>query len=296
MNKLFEVPYNFSRKLLSFYVRNLDKISCLFVPPFKNDSINTRSSIETHRKGSCYMPKTRDEYEMHLRGIVQNGLKFVVLWQVPDIIISKEMVLYYKKLGASGFIVGNNYSAKIIKEIDTNLIVICSLVQRICSNVKNRDFTCYDKVLLYYPYNRGINALKELSFMKEKIVLMPNTLCHVDCPSLHHWFPNSKNNFSSKKDCPAIKNLTMSGFISPDDLYMFDNFIGGYKIQGREYTTDLIIYICSIYFERKSSMELLRFILGEDLAEKMLHYKQAMQLEDYYNIKSDEIIGNCYPY
>lgn len=120
MNKLFEVPYNFSRKLLSFYVRNLDKISYLFVPPFKNDSINTRSSIETHRKGSCYMPKTRDEYEMHLRGIVQNGLKFVVLWQVPDIIISKEMVLYYKKLGASGFIVGNNNSAKMIKEIDTN--------------------------------------------------------------------------------------------------------------------------------------------------------------------------------
>lgn len=296
MNKLFEVPYNFSRKLLSFYVRNLDKISCLFVPPFKNDSINTRSSIETHRKGSCYMPKTRDEYELHLRYIVQNGLKFVVLWQDPNLVISNEIVKYYKELGASGFIVGNDINAKTIKEIDTNLIVICSLVQRVCSHVKNRDFTYYDKVLLYYPYNRGINALKQLSFIKEKIVLMPNTFCHVDCPSMHHWFPNSKKHFSQKRDCPAIKDVTMSGFISPEDLYLFDDYIGGYKIQGREYTTDLVIYICSIYFKRTSSVELLNTMMGEDLTEKMLHYKQAMQLEDYYNIKSDEIIGNCYPY
>ena len=212
MNKLFEVPYNFSKTLLSFYKKNQQNISFLFVPPYMNDSINTRTSIETHRKGSCYMPRTREEYEEHLNNIVKAGLKFVILWQDPNLSISKDMILYYKELGAAGFIIGNNDSAKIIKDIDANLVVICSLVQRICSQALTRDFKYYDKVLLYYPYNRGIDALKELFFMKEKIILMPNTLCHVDCPSMHHWFPNLKRNFSQKTDCPAIVDVTMSGF------------------------------------------------------------------------------------
>ena len=111
MNKLFEVPYNFSRTLLSFYKKNQQNISYLFVPPFVNDSINTRTSIETHRKGSCYMPRTRKEYEEHLNNIVNAGLKFVVLWQNPYLPISKEMILYYKELGVDGFIIGNNDSS-----------------------------------------------------------------------------------------------------------------------------------------------------------------------------------------
>ena len=155
MNKLFEVPYNFSKTLLSFYKKNQQNISFLFVPPYMNDSINTRTSIETHRKGSCYMPRTRTEYEEHLNNIVKAGLKFVILWQDPYLSISKDMILYYKELDAAGFIIGNNDSAKIIKDIDANLVVICSLVQRICSQALTRDFKYYDKVLLYYPYNRG---------------------------------------------------------------------------------------------------------------------------------------------
>ena len=38
MNKLFEVPYNFSKTLLSFYKKNQQNISFLFVPPYMNDS------------------------------------------------------------------------------------------------------------------------------------------------------------------------------------------------------------------------------------------------------------------
>lgn len=95
MNKLFEVPYNFSKTLLSFYKKNQQNISFLFVPPYMNDSINTRTSIETHRKGSCYMPRTREEYEEHLNNIVKAGLKFVILWQDPNLSISKDMILYY---------------------------------------------------------------------------------------------------------------------------------------------------------------------------------------------------------
>lgn len=296
MKKLFEVPYNFSKKLLSYYERNKKHISYVFVPPYKDDSQNTRSSIETHRKGSCYMPTTREEYEFHLQNITQSGLKFIVLWQVPDFIIPQEVIIYYKRLGTSGFIVGNDNSAKMIKNTNPSLVVICSLVQRVCSQAICRDFTYYDKVLLYYPYNRGINALKQLSFMKDKIVLMPNTFCHVDCPSMHHWFPKLDNSFTSRTDCPAIKDISMSGFISPQDLYLFDDYVSGYKIQGREYTTDFIIYTCSIYFKRASAIKLLSAIWGEELTEKIQQHKQSTTLEEYYDIKSSEIINKKYPY
>lgn len=131
--------------------------------------------------------------------------------------------------------------------MNSNLIVICSLVQRVCSHALYKDFKYYDQVVLYYPYNRGLEALKHLSHIRKKIVLMPNALCHVDCPSMHHWFPDPQNQFVQKRDCPALNNVNMSGFISPEHLYLFDNLVEGYKIQGREYTTDLLIYMFNIF-------------------------------------------------
>lgn len=290
MDKLFEVPYNFSKKLIAFYASHSSYISYLFVPPYKDDSLNTRSTIETKRKGSCYMPQSREEYETHLKMIVDAGLRFVVLWQVPNLLLSNYYLDYYVRLGASGFIVGNDDNATKIKAFDSNLIVVCSLIQRVCSDAIYRDFGSYDRVLLYYPFNRALDALKTLSHIKDKLVLMPNTLCHVDCPSMHHWFPKSKSSFEQKRDCPVINNVEMSGFIDPEHLYLFDNLVSGYKIQGREYSTDIIIYICSIYFRRQSAKELLNAMLGDELSESMQIYNPCINLQDYYNIKSQSII------
>lgn len=287
MEKKFEVPYNFSKKLLSFYCNNRDRISFLFIPSYKDDYANTRSSIETHRKGSCYMPNTRMEYESHLRAISFSGLKFVILLQMPNAVLTKETIEYYKYLGAVGFIIGNDDNAQIIKEYDSNLLVIASLVQRICHDAFIRDFNYYDYILLYYPFNRGLRALQQLNRIKDKVIIMPNTLCHVNCPSIHHWFPTRP--FKQQRDCPILKDITKCGFISPEDLYLFDDFVAGYKIQGREYTTDVIIYICSIYFDRKSSSEFIDAMMGEDLATSFNLNKEKMSLSEYYNINSDEI-------
>ena len=112
-----------------------------------------------------------------------------------------------------------------------------------------RDFSLYDFVLLYYPFNRRLDALKALAPMKEKLILMPNTLCHVDCPSMQYWFPDPKH--------PSL----------------FDDWVGGYKLQGREYTTDLIMYICSIYFNREPADELLNALLG---GKKRIHAERLL--------------------
>ena len=50
MNKLFEVPYNFSKTLLSFYKKNQQNISFLFVPPYMNDSINGKNGVDCYSK------------------------------------------------------------------------------------------------------------------------------------------------------------------------------------------------------------------------------------------------------
>ena len=88
MKRQFEVPYNFSKQLIAFYAKHTADISYVFVPPYREDSLNTRSSIETHRRGTCYMSKSRAEYESHLVCLTQAGLRFVVLWQLPQAVIT----------------------------------------------------------------------------------------------------------------------------------------------------------------------------------------------------------------
>ncbi len=290
MIKKYEVPYNFSKRLLKFYSQNRLFISYLFLPPYSEDSINTRTSIETSRKGSCYMPKSREEYESHLSYISDLGLPFLILWQSPKSVMEESVFKYYRGLGARGFIIGNDVNAQRIKNFDSSLLVVGSLVQRICSDVLYRDLSAYDNVLLYYPYNRALEALKLLSPIKEKLILMPNTMCHIDCPSMFHWFARDKKEFLREGYCPAINNFKNTGFIYPSHLNLFDDLVGGYKLQGREYSTDLLIYTCKIFFQRESPVELLEAFIGEEQTKEMEEYFQKCCLNEYYNIRSSDLI------
>ena len=290
---LFEVPYNFSLALLPYYKRNMERINFLFLPPYREDSINTRSSIETAKRGRCYMPTTRAEYEHHLQSIVSSGLRYVVLWQ-SDNVISEQILNYYCNLGASGFIIANDCNAKIIKDFNPSLLVVASLVQRLCSGITQRDFHYYDYVLLYYPFNRSLEGLKRLSFIKDKLVLMPNTFCHVNCPSMHHWFPSKEKSFNPKRDCMALRDsdsyAVHSGLISPDHLYLFDQYVSGYKLEGREYSTKVIKFLCDSYFNRNSGKEMMETMLGNDIAKGIINEMDSMPLEDYYNRKTTDIL------
>ena len=292
--KKFEVPYNFNYSLISFYQKHSPFVRFLYLPPYKEDSINTRTSIETRKKGRCYMPQSREEYECHLRKIVDAGLKFVILWQVPDNVISADMLDYYSSLNTSGFIIANDKNADLIKTYNPELLVIGSLTQRICTKITNKDLQRYDQIVLYYPFNRALDALKALWQIKDKLVIMPNTFCHIECPSTHHWFPRQDRPFKQDRDCPVLTDhnnyIKKCGFISPEHLYLFDPFICGYKLQGREYTTELLKYICQIYFERKSPLELLNAMLGKEISNKLIEYSHNIPLEEYYNTKTQEIM------
>jgi len=202
---------------------------------------------------------------------------------------------YYCRLYASGFIIGNDKNAKIIKDYNSQLLVVGSLVQRLCANISKKDLSCYDFVILYYPFNRSLDAIKQLNPIRDKIVIMPNTLCHIDCPSIHHWFPTKKQPFNMDRDCLVLKDnmgyLKKSGFIYPQHLSLFDNYVGGYKLQGREYTTYFLKKVCKVYFERRSAKELLCSLLGNDISCKLLEELRLISPQEYYNIKTQEILG-----
>ncbi|MCQ2218007.1 MAG: hypothetical protein MJZ33_05920 [Paludibacteraceae bacterium] len=279
----FEVPYNFDIRLIAFYKKNEEYINFIFLPPFKDDLPNTRTIIESDVKEECYMPQTREEYESHLKHIKESGVRFVVLWQVLDNLISKDMLDYYVNLGASGFIISNDVNAKRIKDYDSNLLVISSIVRRIKDGISKIDFSSYDYIVLYYPFNRSLNVLKELKEIQHKLVIMPNTVCHADCPAMHHWFP--KEPFIQDEHCMSMKNIKNCAWVYPEHLDLFDPYVGGYKLQGREYPTDIIEEVCEAFFTRKSSPTLLE----GDIDSKLKDFQKNMSLDDYYNIKSKEI-------
>ncbi|OWV23693.1 hypothetical protein B7982_04475 [Fibrobacter sp. UWB2] len=285
--KKFEVPYNFDEELIPFYKEYSNYVNFLFLPPYKDDLINTRTIIQSADKGDCYMPQCRYEYESHLKEIKDAGLRFVVLWQVKDNVISKSMLDYYVNLGAAGFIVANDDNAKIIKKYDDGLLVICSIVQRLCAGMLAKDFSNYDYVVMYYPFNRSLNAIKLLKEIKEKIVIMPNTVCHTDCPAIHHWFPSKDRPFNQDRDCMAIKNIDRCCFIYPEHLSLFDDFVGGYKLQGREYPTSIIKDVCRAFFTRKTPPSLLEANIEEKLQENLC----KMTLEEYYNVKTSDVVA-----
>ena len=232
------------------------------------------------------MPQTRKEYEYHLRLIMERNLRFVVLWLDRESIISREFLDYYTQLGAIGFIIANDKNAQIIKEYDPCLLVISSIVQRLCNDISKRNFDYYDYCVLFYPFTRSLDAIKQLSKLKDKLVVMPNSHCHTDCPGIQHWFVKDIRKFEFDKLCPAYNDDTKSTFIYPEHLNMFDDYVGGYKLQGREWPTDFVVTTCEAYFNRCTPDTLLPHGLNEELQK--MHKKSS--LYDYYNFKTSEII------
>lgn len=284
--KKFEVPYSFDEDIIPYYAHYSTHVNFLFLPPFYKDLMNTRTCLQSKVKGFSYMPQTRKEYEYHLNLITERKLRFVVLWQDRESVISKECLDYYSKLGASGFIIANDKNAQIIKEYNSKLLVISSIVQRLCRGISTKNFQYYDYCVLFYPFTRSLDAIKQLYKLKDKLVIMPNSFCHTDCPGIQHWFVKDIRNFEFDKLCPAYNDNTKSTFIYPEHLYLFDNYVGGYKLQGREWSTDTIITACESYFNRLTPDTLVPQHLHEEL--QVIHKK--LPLEEYYNVKKDEII------
>ncbi len=252
--KPLEIPYNFDTQLIDFLKIYSIDIHCIYVPPFK-EHYKCAKYYYTHDNG-IYMgdtfPNTLLYYEQHIQYINDNFPdKLMLLLQQPIEIMNIDLISYYISLGFKKFCVGSIQQAKIIKEYfkNINIEIIGSITMKInkLKLKENQDYNKYfDGFVLWFPFNRNLKKIQELP-NNFKYILLINCKCCSFCDGTHHWFAdyNTEKHLycpkSSFGNSPENKNFKDLIFIRPNDLYLFDNYIDYYKLQGREYTTKQII-------------------------------------------------------
>ncbi|HOJ64359.1 MAG TPA: hypothetical protein PLE45_08055 [Spirochaetota bacterium] len=290
-NKRFEVQYNFDYKLIDIYQDYKNYISYIYLPPYREDSINSRTVIEsTDKNDPLYAPQSRMEYNDHIKYINNAGFNILLLWQDKNNFISEKTIENYTNLGINGFIVANDENAKIIKKYDKNIITVASIVQRLSFNkLKIGDFSYYDYIVLFFPFTRGLDAIKQLSHLKDK--LMPNKICYTECNGVRHWFATKES--IKELNCSKLANIENCNLIDPTHLYLFDEFVAGYKLQGREYRTEHIKYNLYLYSKRKP---ITKKFQGKYIYKAYKEKINNVDLNVYYNKTTEDILRGKYEY
>lgn len=229
-NRQFEVPFNHTEELLQFLEKNNKKllryVKHILVAPYYLDYVSTR-----HKEAK--KPLSRQDYERQVQRLQNAGYTISLLFNMPET-VETTIIEYYIKLDISTFIVNNDELAKTLKQL--GLITIASITKRLQLNdIKNRDLSMYDYIVLDYTFNASLNRIKQLP-PTHKYILMVNTFCDYTCDFYTHWreLPGWK--------CPRVQNQDRNvTVIDPHHYDKFDDYISIYKLEGREYTTKMIL-------------------------------------------------------
>ena len=253
--KIFELPYNFDPKLIDFLNiyfegQKEENIHAIYFPPFKEDYIAAKAySKHTGTNGQVIntQPNTREEYIQHILNIKNNfPNQLMLLLQQPQQILSNKLLNWYiNTFNINKFCVGSIEQAKQIKLLNPTFEIIGSITMRIDKEqlLSNNDYEKYfDGFVLWFPFNRDINAIAELP-KNFKYVLFVNGGCYINCPGMHHWFAKTwEEDQQCFKHCLQYRTNPLQTInIRPMDLEFFDQYITYYKIQGREWDTQKLI-------------------------------------------------------
>lgn len=104
-----------------------------------------------------------------------------------------------------------------------------------------------------------------------KLILLVNSQCCVNCVyKHHHWYEDQLFLCPYQQNKKHTYNLAYnSAYISSENLFIWDNFIYYYKLEGRECESDYIIN------------DLKKYIF--DIAKKEYSKDNISSLEKYYN-------------
>lgn len=251
--KPFDLPYNFDFNLIDFYNiyfnKNINRqIHSIYLPPHLNDYITAKSNQKIHTtyntlKIKNIIPIDNQEYKEHILYIdklLPNTL--MLLLQQNNLLMSYNVLEKYLKLNIKKFCVGSIDQAKMIKEIDPSIEITGSITMKMMPNdliEQNSLLNQYfDNFVLWFPYNRNIKMIQQLPLNFNYILLL-NCTCSINCQGTSHWFATENDTIK----CPSIQenNIQKQIIIPRDFLYLFNNYINIYKLQGREFPTKLII-------------------------------------------------------
>lgn len=187
----------------------------------------------------------------------------MLLLQQNDNIMDNELLDWYINLGFKKFCVGSIQQAKVIKNISKEFEVVASITMKISPEQFKTDINLekyFDKFVLWFPYNRDLETIKNLP-KKYKYILLVNCSCNKNCDGTHHWFADKEIEDNIKNTCPNVlfgKDYRQRILIRPTDLPVFNHYIDCYKLQGREYKTqdiikDIVLY--STYYKRYEGLD-----------------------------------------
>lgn len=218
----FEAPYNFDKRLIPASLIYKDSIEFFYMSCYFEHGKDTRSYYLVDH----IYPKTKEEYISHLDNIHDHGFYAAILLQIK--ITDPEIIKFYLENRVKYFIVAYDETAKIIRELDPTATIIASITQCLSIvDIEAKDENLYDRIVLYFPYNRNLSILKKLP-KKFKYILMPNGGCSVFCNAKNHWFKEFGD-----KEVFCMKDTKDTMFIPAQYLSLYDEYIDYYKIDGR---------------------------------------------------------------
>lgn len=245
----FELPYNFDKNLLLGYqllgIDN-DQIDCIYVPPFMKDY----QTILRNDGEDAYTLLSYEEYLDHIKYIntmFPHKLQLLLQKTNEEHNMPASLIKKYIDLGFRNFCVGNIEQAKTIKEIDSTIKVVGSIAMHITCEKILSNFDIYKKYfnsfVLDFSYNKNITKIKQMPKDFEYMMLV-NARCNIHCNGDRHWW--HQDNFK----CPGIYPMIpyeQSCLIRPVDLYIFEPYIGVFKIQDRGWPTSEILTSACFY-------------------------------------------------
>lgn len=248
--KRFEVAYNFQDDYIEKFTQLLDYINIVFVQAFAGHAQNARPGFEIVRK----VPNDWESYAKKVNELKKAGFDVAILFQ-EDKKYEKEIIdLYCKDLRIDAVITVSDELATYIKKKYPHIKTIASIVKCLTfEDYFKKDLTMYDEAVLDFPFERGISAIKMLPSNLKYNIIVNNNTCIYNCPKRKaHWKfgydfidQNTRCNvpklINSKEYEKAKEALEKCMLFYPKDLEYFDDCINNFKIQGREYSTNIIL-------------------------------------------------------
>ena len=256
---LFELPYNFNKdgqyfECLNKYKNMFKYIKFIYLPCFFSGPIqNTRLELTKNE-----LPKTIEEWESHIERLKETGIDICILIQrYATIEMIEELI---EKYDIHIFTINDDELAKNLKSKYGDKIQLNLSITRVLTydDILNTDLSMYDNIVLFFYFNRHLNLIKKLP-TKYNYSLIVNTHCLWNC-KMHdkHWFDGA--NFNGDLYCNTLKiknrQLCMKnvGYIRPEDLKFFERYLGSYKLEGREFSSQHIFSIFKTYLLKESTL------------------------------------------
>lgn len=254
----FEIPYNFEPDFVErlFEFRDsFSDIECIYLPAWKDDCDNTRYDI-TFR--DTY-PKTYEDYLCRIEELKRTGIPLCILMQKGA---TEEGFIKYYDIGIRRFIMNDDKLVLGLKEQYPDVKIILSTTRVLTEKqIKEGDFSMYDGIVLFYWFNRNLDAVLRLPD-KYNYIIMANNDCYFDC-KWHdsHWFSKGKNEYeyiqnvapSCEKCAERIKDERDRAVIVPEDLSFFAPKISCVKLVDRIWPTYKIMDNLKRYLHPRES-------------------------------------------